>query len=666
MAALAAAAVLSLAAFSAGVAAQNPSGVTNGGDPATVGQWKVVSTNSGVVPIHVAYLPGDKLYMSERIHIPPRTADGVSEADIQTRLATGWYTQNQNLKNNAFFTDAAEFDLGTNQYTLIDHIPAQTDTAKNQGYAFCSGHSQLPDGRIIVVGGDQYWDTPWNGQNRTSDGRRDIRIYTNSTSFAKVADIYNVDNLGPNDPRRELWGRWYPSVLTLPDEQNVLIMGGQRAFYSPDNATMDNPTYEIFNVNTLTSTKPVQSNLLSANFPVNMYPILYVLPQSGKIWAFANNASAVLDLAAGTETPGPSLPNDGVLGRSFPFAGTNFIPMISYKDNYQMVSWLCGGVNGTGPDGNPTPREGNSPKWYANCPNCLPTASCHSLPLEKNGAQWSREDMPLARSQPAAVNLPDGTIAIVSGSGKGHQGGVFGQAVASNGVKKVVIFDPSKKVGDANRWRVGAEAAIARHYHNTALLRVDGTIVTGGGDAQNGDNIADRPDDMNLEVYSPPYMFMSNRLELDQVPTQIKYGQQFIVTFKGDVAQQVKQVSMIRYATMTHTMNLDQRHVELEIIKYGKNKLLVKAPTNPNAAIAGNWMLWAVDSRGAPVVKAATVSLRNSNPGGDAQWNDAETVSTPQFSSQSSSAAVRFAGMSVPSMTFFIVVSCLVTVGGFW
>ncbi|KAJ3167722.1 hypothetical protein HDU88_002169 [Geranomyces variabilis] len=611
-----------------------------GQSPTIVGSWVKVTNNTGVVPIHAAYSPGDKLFMNERIHYIGTVSDGFTQQDIDIRTATNWYSGNPNFGPTQNLTDAAEFNFNTNAYTLIDHyLPPLEQDGKNQGYAFCSGHTQMADGTYLVAGGDQFWGRIYNGTAHTSDGRRDIRYMTPSSDttppvYVKVAELYNVDNLGPND-NRVLWGRWYPSVLQLPDE-TILILGGQRAFYVPDNSTWDNPTYEVYNPTTRASSKPVHVNMLAANFPVNMYPVAYVLPKSGNVWIYANNASAVLNIATGAETPSVSLDlsqENGLLGRSFPYSGTNFVPMLSYRTNYKMVSWFCGGVNGTNTDGNPMPRAGNSTKWYANCPDCFPVARCNYLELENDAATWQREEMPIPRSQPTAVNLPDGTVIIVNGSGRGHQGGVYGQPVARQGVTEAVLFNPNAAVGSAARWRVVATAPTGRHYHNIALLREDGTVVTGGGDSQNGDDPNNiNPSDMTLDVYSPPYKFATNVPELAALATnKVTYGQLIIVPFTTAIAASISRVTMIRYASVTHTVNLDQRHIELEIVKYASDRLLVRLPASSNIATAGNWMLWPVDSRGVPVKKSALLNIRASNPGGDATWDESKTIATPTF-----------------------------------
>ncbi|KAJ3159585.1 hypothetical protein HDU86_001594 [Geranomyces michiganensis] len=621
----------------------------------SLGSWATKTQNTGVIPIHLLHYPNDKFLMIERVHYINPVADGINPAtnlpytasadgftqeqyDSHTKGATAkWFSGNENF--DQFLTDSAEFDMATNKYTLIDRqFPLQEALSKNVGYAFCSGHSQLADGNYVIVGGDQFWNKLFKGVNRTSNGLRDIRIAAASTTTSpanvtKVAQINNPLNYGPDDPRLVDLGRWYPSVITLPNE-DVLIIGGQKEFFKPDAISANYPTYEIFHPTTATTETPVNVTLLQAKFPINLYPVAYVRPQSGDIWMQVYDDAVVLDVVKKTETPAPGLDlktQNGLLGRNFPFVGTSFVPMMSYRDNYQLNAWFCGGVNSTSPTGQPMPRDGNN--WYSNCPTCAGSARCNWINVE-TGTAWADEDMPIGRSQPTAVNLPDGTVVLVSGSGTGHQGGVYGQGQAINPVLEPVIFDPSVPKGQPGRWTVGAPAPTGRHYHNSASLLEDGTVVTGGGDSQNGaDQLTICPYDATLDVYSPPYMAIPNRpsFVLPLATTAVAYGQQIILQFTVPVAQTIRQVSILRYSSGTHSTNLDMRHVELEIVKYGNDKLLVTLPPNANVAQPGNWMVWAVDSRGAPVVKAGTINLRASNPPTNAVWNEADTVATPTF-----------------------------------
>ncbi|KAJ3170048.1 hypothetical protein HDU87_000460 [Geranomyces variabilis] len=670
------------------------------------GSWAVLTTQTQVVPIHMLHFPGDKLTFIERVHdlnpIPagnnsatgmPYTmsGDGFTQEQYDshnTGATSKWFHGNANVLQAGFLTDSAEFDVASATGKLIDRkFPVTKDLGKLEGYAFCSGHAQMADGNFVVVGGDQFWDHPYFGANRTLDGRRDIRVATpsNATSTAALTKVATIANLvvaysnngtafnGPIDPTTgdtSYWGRWYPSVVTLPDER-VLIMGGHSLYFDAGNPLANNPTWEIFDpVAKKSSDKTTNSALLASKFPLNLYPVTYVLPHSGDVWMHAYNDSVKINIASATETPHVAhdlTKENGLMGRNFPFVGSNFVPMMSYRDDYKMEAWFCGGVNSTGVDGKPVYRS-DANRWYENCPNCPPTKRCNSLELEGTNPQWQGEDMPLARSQPTAINLPDGTILLVSGSGKGHQGGVFGLPVATNGVKAAVIFNPRIPIGAAGRWTVGSEALTERHYHNAATLLEDGTVVTGGGDSQNGaDPLTVNPTDMTLDVYSPPYKSIANppQLVLPLPAPSATYGQRIIVPFTSAVAQTISQVSIIRYGSGTHSTNLDQRHIELEIVKYATDKLLVKLPANANIAQPGNWMLWAVDSRGAVVSRAGTVNIRASNPGGDAAWNEADTVATPVFTQPGAantqkSAAASVATGSLVAASIFALASLLV------
>ncbi|TPX59860.1 hypothetical protein SpCBS45565_g07649 [Spizellomyces sp. 'palustris'] len=616
--------------------------------PEQIGRWDIVTANS----VHMALLPEDRLLLTERIHVLP---EDQYNPEILAKLRTnGFYGPNKNLGD--FLTDTAEYELKNKSFTLKDYIPKAEDLGKREGHAFCSGAAQMADGNILVAGGDQFWWKPFKGTNVTSDGRRDVRVYTPGQNFAKVAELFYEG--GPNG-NTTFSGRWYPTAVAMPDEK-VMIIGGHRVYYKPDDPLANNPTYEVYDPAAKQLAAPVDVPMLHETFPINMYPITYVLPQSGKIWSLAGNKSVIIDPANGGQTASASLPNDGILPRSFPFAGTNFMTALTPKNKYQATIWLCGGVDGT-----TAQREGTA--WYANCPKCLATKRCYQINPEANGQTFQAEDMLLPRSQPLAVNLPDGKVAIIGGTGRGHQGGNAGTPQNWDPVNKVVLFNPTKPVGDAQRWVAGAEATVPRQYHGTALLRTDGTVVTGGDDEQNYLDIpgAD-PYELRLEVYSPPYMFLPNRpsLDLNTAPKQLKYDQAFIVPFTSDVGPKISSVSLIRYSTVTHTLNVDQRHVELEIVKYGKNKVLVRSPPNANIAVPGNWMLWAVDNRGAPVVQAATVNIRAGNQGEDAVWDEKETVQADKETKavQSLQNNAGFVSQRSWSALVLSVVACMITV----
>ncbi|KAJ3180882.1 hypothetical protein HDU87_001522 [Geranomyces variabilis] len=609
-----------LAALAASLATA-VSAQTNG--TAQDGQFKVVSDNSGVVAVHMSLMPGNKLLLSERFHeIPaewygPMSPDGVTpnlswnkDVDQMTWAhSSPFYTPNANL--NAFFTDTAEFDLNTMNFTMKKY-PGLTG---DEGYAFCNGAGQMADGGILVAGGDQKYNMTFNGANFTTDGRRDVRVYKDG-AYTKVAEM------AWDHVNKTYTGRWYPTALSLPNE-DVIIMGGHTIYFKPDDPNANNPTYERYiNSGAANGTlaPPVKVSILENSFPINMYPVTYVLPGSGKLFVVAGNKSTTIDYAANIETVGPSLPEDNIYPRSFPFAGTNFLEPLTPANKYTPRVWMCGGVNRT--------ANADGPAWWANCQNCRATSQCYHINPEDPNPQWVGENMAEARSQPVTVNLPDGTIALFGGSSIGHQGGNAGIPIGGNNPTKRVMFFDNRETDPAKRWRLGAEATVPRQYHGSAVLLTDGSVIIGGSDAQNFADSRANPYELRLEAFYPPYFQLANRPTIDMTtaPTKLGYGQKFIVPFASAVAQDIKTVSMIKYGTSTHTMNNEQRVIELEVIKISKDKMYVTSPPNSNVAPPGNYMLWAVDQRGAPLAQAPTVNLRVANLAPDAAWDDSTNV----------------------------------------
>ena len=105
---------------------------------------------------------------------------------------------------------AAFYNLNSNSYRRFP----MTDSP------FCSGHVQLVNGKILVVGGtDQGLDTGF------ADGRFNVRVVTPGANPS-----YNiVAVMPPNRPAAEdpnSGARWYPSLATMVDG-NILIVSGE-------------------------------------------------------------------------------------------------------------------------------------------------------------------------------------------------------------------------------------------------------------------------------------------------------------------------------------------------------------------------------------------------------------------------------------------------------
>jgi hypothetical protein len=212
--------------------------VNNASNPAAVGQWSA-PFELGLVAVNAIMLHTGKVLMY----------------------------------SGSFATSAVErvWDPASGDLTLVP----------NPYYnLFCSGHSQLADGRILVVGG-----------------------FDSATLGAANANIF--------DPVTQTWSalpnmayrRWYPTSTTLPDGRVLVTSGAQTCL----TCLADVP--EIFDPATGRFT-----TLPSARLGVPYYPFMFVLPDGKALDAGANEnpvATSKLDIAAGTWTTVDPVVRDG-------------------------------------------------------------------------------------------------------------------------------------------------------------------------------------------------------------------------------------------------------------------------------------------------------------------------------------------------------------------
>jgi hypothetical protein len=142
-------------------------------------------------------------------------------------------------------------------------------------------------------------------------------------------------------------------------------------------------------------------------------------------------------------------------------------------------------------------------------------------------------------------------------------------------------------------------------------------VLTGDVRAPNGDPDLGVP---SGQIFSPPYLFKNDgsgelapRPEIVVAPKSISYGGSYKVEVSAGF--DIQSVALIRAGTMSHSMNTDLRYVKVPFFKDSGaaapssvpgrglvNKLTVIAPRLPGTAVAGNYMLFVVDSNGVPSV----------------------------------------------------------------
>lgn len=170
------------------------------------------------------------------------------------------------------------------------------------------------------------------------------------------------------------------------------------------------------------------------------------------------------------------------------------------------------------------------------------------------------------------------------------------------------------------KWTVGADEEIPRLYHSTALLLPDATVLVAGGGAPGPS------DNLNGEIYSPPYLFTSKgalatRPVINTVPSTLVVGNPFSLRVTDTTAAPAR-VVLIKTGATTHGLNMDQRFVELPFTAPGGSSstatLDVRMPSNAADVPPGYYLLFVLNANGVPS-RARTVFINRAEPANAAE-----------------------------------------------
>jgi Galactose oxidase-like, Early set domain len=151
------------------------------------------------------------------------------------------------------------------------------------------------------------------------------------------------------------------------------------------------------------------------------------------------------------------------------------------------------------------------------------------------------------------------------------------------------------------QWTLGANAVKPRLYHSIALLLPDGSVLTAGGGAPGPVK------NLNAEIYYPGYLYDASgqpaaRPSLVDAPSllQVHLNQQFVATVGS--ADPISRVTLVRTSSVTHTLNPDQRFLELGFTQAGQTLMITLPTIDPNVVVPGYYMLFVFDQAGVPSV----------------------------------------------------------------
>lgn len=428
---------------------------------------------------------------------------------------------------------------------ILDPVTGALRTPAHSHHLFCSGHALLPDGRLFVAGGHH---TDVKGMH--------------------VYDLTAQDWVHVGDMPR---GRWYPTCTTLADGRVMTISGTVNGGPVDLNSNPVNNTVQLFDGATSTMGPeraiPTPWAASRPQFPsVDLYPFAYQLPR-GPVLVHSQRTTRLYNPVANTWDARQADTNHPFT-RTYPGEGTSVLLPLTYRDNYRARVMIMGG-------GGEWPGALNV--------NTPATATAEVLDADAAALAWQRlPDMRHPRVMPDSVLLPDGTVAVLGGSSKGKADN------AINPVFPVEIFNPA-----TNTWTEMCPLRVPRLYHSTALLLPDGRVMVGGKDGIFNMEPFKYPEH-RIETFSPPYLFRGQRPTIGAAPTSAAYGQG--VGVPTPQAATIDRVVLLRPGSVTHSFNMDQRLVEVEITARGAGTLTVRMPPDGRVAPPGWYMIFVLQS----------------------------------------------------------------------
>jgi len=167
------------------------------------------------------------------------------------------------------------------------------------------------------------------------------------------------------------------------------------------------------------------------------------------------------------------------------------------------------------------------------------------------------------------------------------------------------IWDPA-----TGQWTIGASGARARLYHSGALLLPDASVLVHGGGSPGPLK------NLHAEIYFPPYLYDADgafrpRPVISDAPATIDLGEEFSVLSDST---NIRRVTLVKTGSVTHSVNMDQRFVELAFTQ-SDTTLFVESPHTASEAPPGYYLLFVIDDVGVPsVAKIVQVNIVPPSP----------------------------------------------------
>jgi hypothetical protein len=436
---------------------------------------------------------------------------------------------------------------------------------------FCSGHSFLSDGKLLVVGGGGDGTvTPHHNHGWKFDPM--------TAKWVRTAGNGTPGNGDMN------FSRWYPTCVTLGDEPGrVLVVNGvdgiadQKMEMYFESSDRFEPVWGPGGPGDTTADR---------SFP-QLYPGLHLLP-----------GAEIFYTPTGWHSGGCSGPSDYPAARPsayFTFSSTS--PPVT-------GSWTNVGPIAVSP-ALPGPAEDAIDRVKGMAVLLLQTTypyvqimvvgggedptsttTYQMINLSELDPEWgSPLPLPggLSRVNVNLVLLPNGTVFMCGGR-------ELGGMPSSGGA--CWIYDPPMST-----WYEMDELSNGRRYHSVAVLLPNGKVMVAGNEC---------PPDRTIEVFTPPYLFNADgspaaRPTITSLPDLVHHGACFAIHTPD--APHIGRVVFVRPMAVTHQTDSEQRVIPLSFARTGATTLKARAPNgwHPHAiAPRGYYMLFILNSNGVP------------------------------------------------------------------
>jgi NPCBM/NEW2 domain/Domain of unknown function (DUF1929)/Glyoxal oxidase N-terminus len=456
------------------------------------------------IPTHAALLPDSTI-----ISWYSRDTNGVTRSD----------DYNDQSKHNSTLVDLWRLD--NNSHTRRDN--PTTDL-------FCAGFTPIADGRLLVAGGNL------GARNNFSPGSIHTNLYSPSgATWTRGPDMTE--------------GRWYPSVINLPN-RDVLLMGG-----TSNETTHFNRVADVWSPSTNTLRRLTGTSTQGRTFN-HSYPWIHVAP-NGRVFYSGSTSNMAYLTTSGTGSWGSTYTRDSLNRR--------YGSSVMYEPGKILV--LGGGVN---------------------------TSSNTAVTVDlTNGVQAiATSSMASPRTNPNATILADGSVFVNGGNTSGVN---FDDATS---VYISEVWNPA-----TGSWQLGATAQKPRNYHAVSLLLPDGRVWTAGGGGCGSCSV----NQQNAEIYYPPYLFrkdgsrlLADRPRVTIAPSTLTYNQSY--TLYTPDPSSISKAALVGIGSVTHAFNMNQRYVPLTLSNKTSTTLAITSPNNANVAPPGYYLLFIVNSSGVPSV----------------------------------------------------------------